>query len=190
MRRYRLLVLPLLLVALLFAACGDDDNSSDETAATPTEAATKAPTETPTAEAKEPGSGKSGVKVSGKVGEKPKIEVPGGDPPDELVIEDVKKGRGPKAKAGQNVSVNYSGVLFKDGSEFDNSFDRGEPFSFQLGAGQVIPGWDQGIEGMQAGGRRVLTIPPDLAYGASGSGPIGPNETLVFVVDMEDITSP
>jgi peptidylprolyl isomerase len=177
-------MLPLLLAVFAFAACGDD--SPEESAATPTEAAT----ETATEAAKEPSSGDSGVKVSGKVGEKPKIEVSGGDPPSELVIDDVKKGKGPKAKAGQNVSVNYSGVLFKDGSEFDNSFDRGEPFSFQLGGGMVIRGWDQGLEGMQVGGRRVLTIPPDLAYGARGSGPIGPNETLVFVVDMENITSP
>jgi peptidylprolyl isomerase len=130
------------------------------------------------------------VKVSGKVGEKPEIEVPGGDPPSELVIKDIKKGHGPKAKAGQTVSVHYSGVLFSTGEPFDNSYDRGEPFTFPLGGGQVIPGWDQGIVGMQAGGRRVLTIPPDLAYGPSGSGPIGPNETLVFVVDMKDITSP
>jgi peptidylprolyl isomerase len=178
MRRYRLLVLPLLLAALLFAACGSDD-SSNETAATPTE--------TPTEAAPAPA---GAVKVSGKVGEKPTIEVPGGDPPSELVIKDLKKGHGPKARAGQMVTVDYSGVLFKDGSPFDNSFDRGEPFTFPLGGGQVIQGWDQGVVGMRAGGRRVLTIPPDLAYGPGGAGPIGPNETLVFVVDMKEITSP
>ena len=107
------------------------------------------------------------------------------------MIEDIKKGKGAKATAGQTVSVQYSGVLFKDGTKFDASWDRGgEPIEFPLGTGQVIPGWDQGLEGMQAGGRRVLTIPPDLGYGAQGSGPIGPNETLVFVVDMEEISSP
>jgi peptidylprolyl isomerase len=182
----RLIALPFLLAALLFAACGSDD-PSDETAATPTEAATEAPTETPTEAAAAPS---GSVKVSGKVGEKPKVEVPGGDPPSDLVIKDIKKGHGPKAKPGQMVSVQYSGVLFSSGEPFDNSYDRGEPFSFQLGGGQVIPGWDQGLVGMQKGGRRVLTIPPDLAYGPNGSGPIGPNETLVFVVDMEEITSP
>ena len=74
---------------------------------------------------------------------------------------------------------------------FDNSWDRGEPISFPLGAGQVIPGWDQGFEGMKVGGRRVLTIPSDLAYGPNGSPPvIGPDEALVFVVDLEDVSSP
>ena len=106
------------------------------------------------------------------------------------MIKDVKKGHGPKAKAGQIVSVQYSGVLYSSGEPFDNSYDRGELFTFPLGGGQVIPGWDQGLVGMKKGGRRVLTIPPDLAYGPNGSGPIGPNETLVFVVDMEEITSP
>ena len=181
--RRTLLILPLLLATLLFAACGDDSSSSDEeTAATPT--ATEAATETPAAP-----SGDSGVKVTGELGEKPEIEVPeGGTPPTELVIEDIEKGKGPKAKAGDTVAVQYVGVLYKDGQQFDASWDNGgTPFEFALGQGMVIPGWDQGVEGMQAGGRRVLTIPPDLAYGATGQGPIGPNETLVFVVDLEEI---
>jgi peptidylprolyl isomerase len=190
MRRH-LLLLPLLLAVFAFAACGgEDDRSGEETAATPTEAATEAPTEAPTEEGSEP-SGESGVKVSGKLGEKPEIEVPSGDPPAELVVEDIEEGDGAEAKAGQTVSVQYVGVLYKDGSEFDASWNRGEPFSFPLGQGQVIPGWDQGVEGMKVGGRRVLTIPPDLAYGPNGSPPvIGPNETLVFVVDLEDVSSP
>jgi peptidylprolyl isomerase len=83
------------------------------------------------------------------------------------------------------VQVQYVGVSFKTGEQFDASWDRGEPFVFQLGAGQVIPGWDQGIQGMKVGGRRRLVIPPDMAYGSRGSPPsIGPNETLVFVVDL------
>ena len=132
------------------------------------------------------------MKVTGKLGDAPKLEVPEGkDAPTGLVYQDIKKGTGPKAAAGQTVSVQYYGALYKDGSKFDASWDRGgEPFEFSLGAGQVIPGWDQGLVGMQKGGRRVLTIPPDLAYGATGSGPIGPDETLVFVVDMENIKSP
>jgi peptidylprolyl isomerase len=190
MRRH-LLALPLLLAVLAFAACGsssDKSSSSDESAATPEATATEAPTESPTAAAG--GSSSKTVKVTGKLGEKPKITVPGGDPPTKLVIKDIKKGTGPKASAGQTVTVQYDGVLWKDGTQFDASWDHGQPFSFPLGQGQVIPGWDQGVAGMRKGGRRVLTIPPDLAYGAQGSPPaIGPNETLVFVVDMENITS-
>ena len=194
MRRNKLLILPILVAAFAFAACGDDSSSSDESAATPapTEAATEAPTEAPTEAAEAPKEGESGVKVSGKLGEAPEVEVPkGGTPPTELVIEDIKEGKGAAAAAGQTVSVQYYGALYKDGTKFDASWDRGgEPFSFPLGAGQVIPGWDQGLEGMKAGGRRVLVIPPDLAYGPQGSGPIGPNETLVVVVDKEEISSP
>ena len=94
-------------------------------------------------------------------------------------------GSGPVAEAGKNVPVQYVGISFTNGRQFDASWDRGEPFSFQLGAGQVIPGWDQGVAGMKVGGRRQLVIPPDLAYGKQGSPPaIGPNETLVFVVDL------
>ena len=179
----------MLVATLAFAACGDDSSPSEETAAAPTEAATEAPTQTPTEAASPAADGESGVKVTGKLGEAPEVEVPeGGTPPSELVIEDIEKGKGTKAEAGQTVSVQYYGVLYKDGTKFDASWDRGgQPFEFQLGAGMVIPGWDQGVEGMRPGGRRVLTIPPDLAYGPSGSGPIGPNETLVFVVDMEDV---
>jgi peptidylprolyl isomerase len=188
MRRY--LILPFLLAVFALSACGGEDDRSGETAATPTEAATEAPTEAPTEEGSEP-SGDSGVKVSGKLGEKPEIEVPSGDPPAELVVEDVEEGDGAEAKAGQTVSVQYVGVLYKDGSEFDASWNRGEPFSFPLGQGQVIPGWDQGVEGMKVGGRRVLTIPSDLAYGPNGSPPvIGPDEALVFVVDLEEVSSP
>jgi peptidylprolyl isomerase len=184
MRRYQLLTLPLLLAALAFSACGSSDEPSDEAAATATAEATEAPTTAPQSAA--PG---AAVKVTGKLGEKPEVEVTGGDPPPALVSKDIKKGKGAKAKAGDTVSVQYVGVLYKDGAPFDNSWDRGaQPFEFPLGAGMVIPGWDQGVEGMQVGGRRVLTIPPDLAYGPGGSGPIGPNETLVFVVDLEKIS--
>jgi peptidylprolyl isomerase len=198
MRRY-LLALPLLLAVLAFAACGSDDSSSDESAATaaPTEEATQAPTEAPTdtATPEDSGSSSSGggkeVKVTGKLGEKPTIKSPGGDPPTKLVIKDIKKGTGTEAKAGSTVSVQYVGALWDDSSVFDNSWDRGEPFSFPLGAGQVIPGWDQGVEGMKEGGRRVLTIPPDLGYGDQGAGgTIPPGATLVFVVDLEKVSAP
>ena len=116
---------------------------------------------------------------------KPKIAKPTGKPPNELLVKDLVKGEGASAKPGSRLSVNYVGVSFSHGKEFDSSFDSGQPFEFQLGAGMVIPGWDEGLAGMKVGGRRRLTIPPDEAYGAAGSPPaIGPNETLVFVIDL------
>lgn len=116
---------------------------------------------------------------------KPTVEVPAGPAPDELVVEDIEEGDGAEAESGDTVSVNYVGVLYENGEEFDASFDTGQPFEFQLGAGNVIPGWDQGVEGMKVGGRRQLIIPPELAYGAQGSPPdIPPDSTLVFVIDL------
>ncbi len=116
---------------------------------------------------------------------KPTVEVPDEPAPTELVIEDIEEGDGAEAQSGDQVSVNYVGVLYDSGKEFDASFDRGQPFEFQLGTGGVIPGWDQGVEGMKVGGRRRLVIPPDLGYGAQGSPPtIPPNATLVFVIDL------
>jgi peptidylprolyl isomerase len=116
---------------------------------------------------------------------RPKVTVPACAPPSSLVVNDLERGTGAGAKSGDKVTVQYAGVGFNTGKEFDASWNRGEPFEFQLGAGQVIPGWDKGVEGMKVGGRRELIIPPELAYGASGSPPsIGPNETLVFVVDL------
>jgi FKBP-type peptidyl-prolyl cis-trans isomerase len=102
----------------------------------------------------------------------------------ELIIEDLTVGDGATATAGQSVLVHYTGWL-TDGSKFDSSVDRGEPFEFNLGRGQVIPGWDQGVAGMQIGGKRKLTIPPELGYGSRGAGGvIPPNATLVFDVEL------
>jgi peptidylprolyl isomerase len=116
---------------------------------------------------------------------KPTVEVPEGPAPDELVVEDIEEGDGAEAQTGDTVSVNYVGVLLDGGTEFDNSYDGGQPFEFQLGAGGVIPGWDEGVQGMKVGGRRQLVIPPQLGYGAQGSPPdIPPNSTLVFVIDL------
>ena len=116
---------------------------------------------------------------------KPKVTVPKGAPPTRMVEKDLIVGKGPAAKTGDFVSVQYVGVDYKTGKQFDASWDRGQPFPFQLGAGQVIPGWDKGIVGMRVGGRRELIIPPGLAYGAQGQPPtIKPNSTLVFVVDL------
>jgi peptidylprolyl isomerase len=116
---------------------------------------------------------------------KPTVEVPDCAPPETLVVNELERGTGAEAKSGDKVSVQYVGVNFEDGEEFDSSWSRGEPFSFTLGGGEVIQGWDQGVEGMKVGGRRELIVPPELAYGEAGSPPaIGPNETLVFVVDL------
>ncbi len=119
---------------------------------------------------------------------KPTITVPEGDPPTSLEIVDDVVGDGAEASAGQTVSVHYVGVAWSTGSQFDASWDRMEPFRFGLGAGQVIQGWDQGVAGMRVGGRRTLTIPPELGYGSRGAGgAIAPNETLIFVVDLLDV---
>jgi peptidylprolyl isomerase len=116
---------------------------------------------------------------------KPTVTVPTGDPPTELLIEDIEEGTGPEATAGSTVHVHYVGVSWSTKAEFDSSWDRGDHFSFVLGKGQVIAGWDQGVIGMHVSGRRQLTIPPHLGYGSTGAGLfIKPNETLVFVVDL------
>ena len=117
--------------------------------------------------------------------DKPEIDPPEGDAPSELVIDDITAGTGDEAVAGRTVDVHYVGVAFSSGEEFDASYNRGEPFSFPLGAGRVIAGWDQGVAGMRVGGRRRLTVPSHLAYGERGAGSvIAPGETLVFVVDL------
>ena len=118
--------------------------------------------------------------------EKPEVTVPSDQPPSyQLELEDITVGDGDEAVAGKVVKVHYVGVSYKNGRQFDASWDRGSTFKFGLGKGQVIPGWDQGVAGMRAGGRRRITIPPHLAYGKRGAGGvIGADETLVFVVDL------
>lgn len=116
---------------------------------------------------------------------KPEVVIPEGDPPADLVIEELVQGAGPPAEAGNEVSVHYVGVAWSNGRQFDASWDRDETFEFVLGAGQVIEGWDRGVAGMKPGGRRRLTIPPHLGYGRQGAGGvIKGGETLVFVVDL------
>ncbi len=122
---------------------------------------------------------------------KPEVDFPGDTPPSDLVIEDIEDGDGAEAEAGDTVEAHYVGVAWSTGEEFDSSWDRGEPLRFQVGVGQVISGWDEGIVGMCAGGRRKLTIPPQMGYGANGAGSaIGPNETLIFVVDLVSTNRP
>ena len=161
-------LLLLLVLVLVLAGCGDDGG---ETAATPT------PTPKATA-----------TPDNTDVTKKPKVTVPDELPPDELQIEDIVKGKGPAAKKGDKLTMQYVGLTWSTSVEFDASWDRGEPFVLTLGKGEVIPGWDQGIPGMRRGGRRQLTIPAELAYGAQGSPPkIGPNECLRFIIDLVKI---
>ncbi len=169
---------PILLLCLAFVAagCGDDDSDGSESNGSPSNGSP----------AKEAGSVRSPADAA--KGSKPEVSIPTGSPPTALVEEDLIEGSGASAKAGDRVTVQYVGVGFDSRQEFDASWDRGEPFSFQLGAGEVIQGWDQGIAGMKAGGQRQLVIPGDLAYGDAGFPPtIKPNEALVFVVDLLEI---
>lgn len=121
--------------------------------------------------------------------QKPEVTVPTDQSPSyQLEIEDITAGDGDEAVAGQTAEVHYVGVSWQTGREFDASWNRGKTFRFKLGKGQVIAGWDQGVQGMKVGGRRRITIPPMLAYGKRGAGGvIGPDETLVFVVDLVSV---
>ena len=199
--RARTATIALLVAAALgTAACGDSNKTTSEPAATvppqtetvttpdvtvqtppaTTETATTPATTTPA----KPKSTSSKA-ISKDLKSKPAIPKPTGKAPTALVVKDIVKGKGATAKAGDAITVQYVGVDFKTGEQFDASWDRGQPFQFQLGAQMVIPGWDQGVAGMKVGGRRELVIPPDLAYGPQGQPPaIAPNATLVFVIDL------
>jgi peptidylprolyl isomerase len=142
----------LLLLLVVLAACGDDDSG---------EPAAKA-TQPKTSEEPSPSAQREALKDTST---KPVIPKPSGSPPRKLVKQDLVKGKGPAAKPGDTLTVNYVGVAFSTGDEFDASWDRGQPFDVPLGAGRVIKGWDQGLVGMRKGGRRMLTIPPELGYG-------------------------
>jgi len=121
--------------------------------------------------------------------EKPEIDFVDPTPPTDLVITDLTVGDGAEATAGSTVSVHYVGVAHSTGEEFDASYNRGAPLQFRLGVGQVISGWDTGVQGMKVGGRRQLVIPPHLAYGDRGAGGvIKPGESLVFVVDLLQVS--
>lgn len=176
----RLRTLPaLLLPVVLLAACGDAAGDAPDTteAAEPTEAPTDdTVTETTVVETTVPPSP-----------DKPEVEIPAAEPT-ELVVTVLQEGSGPEAVNGDTVIVDYVGVLSADGTEFDNSYDRGSPFPVTLGTGSVIQGWDEGLVGAQAGSRIQLDIPGDMAYGEAGSPPvIGPNAALTFVVDVRAV---
>ena len=173
-------ILPLLFApALFFASCGSDssDVSASDTSST----------NTTTVEA----STTSSAAPTDDALSKPEVVVPDGPPPVELEITDIVEGDGKAAAAGDYLVMHYVGVRHSDGGEFDASWNRGDTFSFTLGSGQVIQGWDQGIEGMREGGRRLLSIPPDLAYGDQARGEAIPaNSALVFVVDLLQVATP
>jgi len=186
-RSRAILAVATLGAATLIAGCGSSSSSSTigvnnqntadqalakSSASTPSTTAT-----TPTATPKTP--------ASGPLSKEPKVTPPSGPAPTRLVVKDIIKGTGPEAKVGGSVTVNYVGVLYHGGKEFDASWKRGEPATFSLEPGKLIAGWTQGIPGMKVGGRRELIIPAALAYGAKGSPPtIPPNAPLVFVIDL------
>lgn len=175
------LIIGVCLALLFVAGCGDDSSTTSGTEAT-TEA------ESPQGEdttASEEAAGEEEAAEEESEPELPKVTVPKGPPPKKLVIEDLKKGSGATAKAGDEVSVDYVGVVYATQKLFDANWEGAEPFAFTLGAQQVIKGWDQGIQGMKVGGERKLIIPPALAYGNEGIYPsIPPNSTLVFLTKL------
>src|SRR3954451_2034554 len=179
MTRLPRLVLTLIAVVLAVAgpaACGGDDDSEGS----PPETATSQP-DTGTATEPTPAEAEKALKDTST---KPVIPKPTGSPPLKLVVDDIVKGKGKAAKKGDTVVVNYVGENFSNGKEFDASWDRGQPFPLTIGRTHVIEGWTRGLVGISKGGRRMLTIPPELGYGPNGYPPsIPPNETLVFVVD-------
>jgi peptidylprolyl isomerase len=183
--------LALTSLAVAGIGCGGDNGSSNDNAATQTETqtteqpTTPPPSTTPRAKKVKPSAGEADIAA------KPKIPKGSGSPPSNLVREDLIVGKGKRANSGDTVRVQYVGVLFDNGKEFDASWRNSGPgavFSFPLGGGQVIPGWDRGVVGMREGGRRKLIIPPDLAYGADGYAPkIPPNATLIFDIDLKRV---
>jgi peptidylprolyl isomerase len=172
------------LAALALAGCGS--SSSKKSTSTASTAAAPATTSTPAATTSTPATTTAAPK--GALNHKPKVTPPKGPAPAKLVIKDLIKGTGQAAKARDNLTVQYVGVLYNGGKQFDASWDRHQPFQFPLGQGMVIPGWDQGLKGMRIGGRRELIIPSNLAYGPQGAPPsIPPNAPLIFVIDLKAI---
>ncbi len=172
-------------VALLIAGCGSSGDSSTITVGNESTTDNSLVKESTSSTGTSTTASTATTPTSGALSKEPSVTPPSGAAPTKLESKDLIVGTGPEAKAGDTVTVNYVGVLFKGGKVFDASWNRKEPFTFTLGKGQVIPGWDQGIVGMKVGGRRQLVIPAPLAYGAKGSPPAIPaNATLVFVVDL------
>lgn len=167
---------------LALAACGSDDDESGSAASPTTSAAAASGAQAaPQRHGRECTA--EDIETTGAFGEAPAITIPDDcDPPQQLITKDLVVGTGPAAQPGQPLTMNYTLVTWSDHQKLDSSFDRGEPFKLTLGAGEVIPGWDQGLAGVTEGSRRLLIIPPNLGYGRGGNG-VRPNETLVFVTD-------
>lgn len=180
--------------AVALTACGStDDNTATDAADSSVPASSTATVAEPTsvAAAPAPEQGREctadDIGVTGDFGQAPTITIPDDcAPPTHLITKDLVPGTGPAAEPGQQLVMNYSLVTWSDEKKLDSSFDRGQPFDLKLGAGMVIPGWDQGLVGIKEGGRRLLIIPPELGYGQGGQG-VKPNETLVFVTDAVEV---
>jgi peptidylprolyl isomerase len=170
---------------ILIAGCGSSSSSSSEIGVGKENSADNALVKSSEKTPSTPASTPATTPTSGPLSKEPTVRPPSGAAPSKLVVKDLIAGTGPEAKSGQTVTVNYVGILYKGGKEFDASWKRKEPFSFALGEGKVITGWDQGVVGMKVGGRRELIIPAPLGYGAQGSGSaIPPNAPLIFVIDL------
>jgi len=172
----RLVIAGLAVLALAFAGCGSNDNNSTSSGSVSSASTATQPSTQP-------------ANTNGQdLTKKPTVKSPGGKPPTDLVVKDLVKGTGRAALPGSTATVDYVGVLYKGGKQFDASWDRGQPFTFKLGAGMVIPGWDRGLVGMKVGGRRELIIPADQAYGDQSPSPdIPPNSALIFVIDLKGL---
>jgi peptidylprolyl isomerase len=183
----------LVALALIAPGCGGDGSNTTTQATLPATTEQTTPQETPSTPETQPTKFPKAQKVQPSPGEanpnkKPKITVPQGPPPKKLVVQDLIVGKGKRAKNGPAVAVQYVGVLYKNGKEFDSSWSgarKHNPFGFALGMGQVIAGWEEGVPGMREGGRRRLIIPASLAYGKQGLPPkIPPNSALIFDIDL------
>jgi FKBP-type peptidyl-prolyl cis-trans isomerase len=183
------LLIILACLALLVAGCGSDSASTSSSSAE-SSPAPKGEESSTVAKEESPAESKAAAKKGeekAKKKTKPKVSVPGGPPPEELAIKDLEEGSGPEAKPGDEVTVQYVGVNYRTGKQFDASWDRGEPFTFKLGEGLVVEGWEKGIPGMKPGGRRELIIPPELGYGYRRTEGVPPGSTLIFVVDLVSV---
>lgn len=177
------------VLAVAVAACGGSSKApgvvpAPDTGATGSTVPATTPTTPPTTSTPTTPTTTVSTPTSGPLSTKPVVKVPSGPPPTHLVIKDLIKGHGAAAATGKTVTVNYVGLLYKNGTEFDSSWSRHQTFSAPLTNGSVIAGWVKGIPGMKVGGRRELIIPASLAYGKSGTNGIPPNSTLIFVVDL------
>lgn len=194
MRRSITSLLLALFLPFALVACGDDAGSGDTAGETDQEAASEdggtddAGSDDPAANQESDVTlveGDAGVTVAGEPGAKPTITIPDGDAPKELTYSDITVGDGAEAPRGAAVVMHYVGVAWSNKQQFDASWDSGRPLDYPLS--QLIRGWQEGVPGMKVGGRRLLVIPPELGYGPQGAGPIGPNETLVFVIDLLEV---